>query len=149
MHAQLGQIMDNKIQRDTKPSCCIWRAGSKSRVLCMPLYSTPPKEWAKHLSHPSSLTPGRTPTLTPYREPVCPSLESEQGNLLLVLAPHWCSRGPNKALPEFLVWPLINFYWLGKAKNPGRYHFQRRMTGDGEPDFQPFLIEILNVVCFG
>lgn len=25
---------------------------------------------------------------------------------------HCCSRGSNKALLEFLVWPLINFYWL-------------------------------------
>ena len=32
-----------------------------------------------------------------------------------------CSRGPNKALPEFLVGPLVNFYWMSKAKNPGRY----------------------------
>ena len=50
---------------------------------------------------------------------------SEQGNLLLVFAPPCCSRGPNEALPEFLVWPLINFYWLGKAKNPGQHHNQR------------------------
>lgn len=27
-----------------------------------------------------------------------------------------CSRNPNKALPEFLVCPLINFCWLRKAK---------------------------------
>ena len=28
-----------------------------------------------------------------------------------------CSKGPNIALSEFLVWPLINFYPLGKAKS--------------------------------
>ena len=27
-----------------------------------------------------------------------------------------------KSLPEFLVWPLANFYWLEKAKNHGCYH---------------------------
>ena len=43
---------------------------SKSKVLCLPLYLLPPKKWAKHLSHPSSLTPGHTPTITPYEEPV-------------------------------------------------------------------------------
>ena len=34
----------------------------------------------------------------------------EQGKLLLVLAPHCYRRGPDKALPKFLVWPLVNFY---------------------------------------
>ena len=43
---------------------------SKSKVLCLPLHLLPPKKWAKHLSHPSSLTPGHTPTITPYKEPV-------------------------------------------------------------------------------
>ena len=26
----------------------------------------------------------------------------------------------NKALPQFLLWPLVNFLWLGKARNPGQ-----------------------------
>ena len=26
---------------------------------------------------------------------------------------HCCSRGPNKSLLEFLVWPISNLYWLG------------------------------------
>ena len=42
--------------------------------------------------------------------------------MLLVLIPSCCSRGPSKALPEILVWFLINVYWLGKAKSPGQYH---------------------------
>ena len=46
---------------------------------------------------------------------------SRYGALLLVLTPHCCSRGPDKPLPEFPAWPLINFYWLRKAKNPGQY----------------------------
>ena len=29
------------------------------------------------------------------------------------------TRDPSKALPEFLAWPLVNFYQLGKVKNPG------------------------------
>ena len=48
------------------------------------------------------------PWTHPY--PAHPSSGSQQGNLLLVLAPPCCSRSPNKALPEFLVWLLINFY---------------------------------------
>ena len=37
----------------------------------------PPKEGAKHLSHPSNPTPGHTPTLTPYKEQACASLGSK------------------------------------------------------------------------
>lgn len=45
-------------------------------------------------------------------------LKGRVGNLLLALTPSCCSRGPNKALPEFLVWSLTinNFYWLRKPR---------------------------------
>ena len=41
MTAQLRQIMNNELQKKKKPkkqkaNCHFWRAGSKSRVLCMP-----------------------------------------------------------------------------------------------------------------
>ena len=72
--AQLGQILDPKDTKDKKTLLPFLKSleqklgvGSKSRVLRMPppraLSTT--KGWANHLSHPSSPTPGRTPTLTP------------------------------------------------------------------------------------
>ena len=71
LHAELGQILDGKIQKDQKnPSCHFWRAGRKAGYCACPLHSTPPKGWVNPLSPPSSLTPGHTPTLTPYKEPV-------------------------------------------------------------------------------
>ena len=135
MHAQLGQITDKKIQKDQKPNCHFWRAGSKNRgseakaghCPC-PLHTTPPKGWADHLSHTSNPTPGHTPTLTPYKEPARPASGGDQGNLLFVLAPPLLQQGPNKAWPEFLFWPLINFYWLRKPKNPGWYHRCRHIS---------------------
>ena len=33
-----------------------------------------------------------------------------KGTCYFVLTPLCGSRGPNKALTEYLVWPLINFY---------------------------------------
>lgn len=36
--------------------------------------------------------------------------ESKQEKLLFVLAPPCYSKGLNKAFPEFLIWPVINFY---------------------------------------
>ena len=77
--------------------------GSKSRVLCMsPAHST-----TKGVGGPTS---GHAPTLIPYKQPAHPTSGREQGKLLHVLSALCCSGGPNKALPEFLVWPLINFY---------------------------------------
>lgn len=40
----------------------------------------------------------------------------EQGNVLFVFL-HWCcSASTSKALPELLIWPPINFYWLKGQK---------------------------------
>ena len=50
------------------------------------------------------------PTLIPHNDQARPTRGGQQGNLLLVLTPDCCSWGPKKALPEFLVWPLINLY---------------------------------------
>ena len=71
--------------------------GSKSRVLC----TSPEHSTTKGAGGPTS---GHAPTLTPYKQPAHPTSGRERGKLLHV------SGGPNKALPEFLVWPLINFY---------------------------------------
>ena len=118
-HAQSGQILDNEISNNKK-SCYFWRA--RSRVLGAkaesPLHTTPPKVWANCLSHSFS------PTSLGYPHPieVTPLLGNKQGNLLLVFAPSSCGRSPSKASPEFLVWPLVHLYWLGKAKNPDQGH---------------------------
>ena len=44
--------------------------GSKSRAICMPLHTPPPKGWADPLSHPSGPTTGCAPSLDPYQKPV-------------------------------------------------------------------------------
>ena len=105
----VGENYGQKIQKDkktkTKPktlSCHFWRSERKSKVLGMksrlphtPLHSVQPQGWANHLSHPCWLTPGHSPTSTPYwRIILTPQLDlvSQQENLLFVLAPHW-SRG--------------------------------------------------------
>ena len=117
-----GKLWTRRYKKTKTPTAISEELGAKAGYWACPLHSTPPRGWADHLSHASGPTPGHTPALTPYKEAAHPPWEGnlEQGNLLLVLAPPCCSRSPRKALPEFLVWPLINFCWLGKAKNPGR-----------------------------
>ena len=75
---QLGQIIDNKIQKDQKPNCHFLRARSKSRVLCMFPANNTTKRMGKIPEPPSGPIPEPTPTLTPYKEPACPTLGSEQ-----------------------------------------------------------------------
>ena len=124
-----GKFWTKRYKRPKQFNCHFWRAGNKNRVLgakaghcACPLQSTPRKGWADHLSHASSQAPGHTPTLSAYKEPA-PSPSRSQRAREPVTCSRFprCSRGPSKALPEFLLWPRINFYWLGKAQNPGRH----------------------------
>ena len=69
------------------------------------------QDWlAKHLSQPSGQTPRCTPTLIPYKVPAWPDSGEGASKGIWCLFSHLCSRGPSKALPDFLVWLLINFY---------------------------------------
>jgi len=84
MHIQLGQTLDPKDTRRPKnPTATFEEPGAKAGYCPCPLHTTPLKGWAKHLSHPSSPTPGHTPTLTPHKEPAHSALGSKRGNQLL------------------------------------------------------------------
>ena len=118
MHMQLDQILDPQNSKTKKSSWQLWGAWSKNRASgakaeygTHPLHSTPPRGWADHPSHPHP-HPIQETSL-PYHQGSC-----KQGKWASVLTTHCGCRGPRKALPEFLVWPLANFYSLGKAKNP-------------------------------
>ena len=102
-----GKFWTKDTKRPKKSHCHFWRAGSKNRgsgakagYCTCPLHTTPPKEWANHLSYPPALTPGHTPTLTQYKEPAHgppsapPAGVSKQGKLFLVLAPPLLQQGP-------------------------------------------------------
>ena len=74
-----GKFWTKDTKRPKHPYCHFWRARSKNRVsrakagyCACPLHTPPPKGWADHLRHPSSPTPGHTPTLTPCKEQARP-----------------------------------------------------------------------------
>ena len=124
MHAAVRANSGQKIERDQKTQLLLFKSSeqntgsaAKAGYCACPLHTPPPKGWAKPLSHPPA-RPLDTPLPSPHiRNKLAPPRgASKQENLLFDLAPRCCSRGPNKALPEFLVWPLINFYCLRRQR---------------------------------
>ena len=96
--------------KDTERPKSAQSVGNKSRVLSMPpaynivggVSTTPKPPLRPDLDH--------TLTSPHIMNKFIPSLgANRQGNLLLVLTPCY-SRGPSKALLEFLMWTLVNFY---------------------------------------
>ena len=118
-------------------SCHFWSVRSKSRTLCMIPTHSSTKRWAEHPCQPSGLTPGLASSLIPFKGPAHSSLGSEQWNVLLVFCPLFCSVSPNKPFPEFLIWPLISFYWLNSV---------RILTGDNSIGIPGSLLERQNKV---
>lgn len=116
--------MNSKIQKGQNPTTTSEAPGAKAGYCAWALYTTPPKGSADLLSHPSHLpNPLIHPHFHPLKEPGCP-LGEPTGSLLLVVILLCCGRSPNKALPEFLFWPLINSYWNFcwlESKDPSRW----------------------------
>ena len=117
-HMQLRQILDKRYRDQKNPNCHFWRDWNKSRVLHMP----PTHSNANHLSHHPAW-----PLPSPHvKNMLVPTWGiSKQGNLLLVLTSPPvtnCFRGLRislsefLALPEFLVYPLVNLYWLRRPR---------------------------------
>ena len=109
MHAQMGQILGNEIQKakkknkQTNPTTTSEELGTEAEYCECPLLSTPPKGWANHPSNPSAPTPRHTPTPSPYREPACPpSWGASKGNFLLFLLPAARAGAPVKPCLNFL-----------------------------------------------
>ena len=90
------------------------RIGTKVEHWACPRHTTS-WTWASHLSHAPSPPPEHTPILAPFKEQAQPPPGAASKGTCL-FSPTCCSKGPIKALPEFLVWPLMNFYRLRKPR---------------------------------
>ena len=102
--------------------------GRESRVLCLhPALSTTYRVGG---SSRLPLAQALGTVLAPHKDQLAPTVGSEQARGPVVCS--WfslCSRGPDKDLPEFLVWPFINFYWLRK---PGTLDGNMGGVGQGK-----------------
>ena len=67
------------------------------------------------------VTPSAQPLDTPLpslhkRNNLTPPQWASRGTCLLISLPPASAGAPSRALPEFLVWPLIKFYWLRRPR---------------------------------
>ena len=95
-----GKFWTKNTKRSKNPTATFEELRAKAEDCACPLH-TPPKGWAKYLSHPFSLTPGHIPTFTPYKEQAGPPSGSEQAREHVA-----CSRFPllQQGPQESLVW---------------------------------------------
>ena len=113
MHGQLGQIINNKIRKGPKPAAtfevpiCQEQKRNYKKYYTWSLHAEPPQRGRQTL--------WSAPALTACKGPARPCSRSQQRRLLFALALLFCGSSSNKALPEFLIWPCIDFYWLGKS----------------------------------
>ena len=109
-----GKLWTIRYKKTQNPTATSGVSGAKAGYHAWSLHTAPPRGWAHHPSHPSRLSPGPILTLTPFKGPACwpcpPPQGGSEGSCYLLLL--YGSTSPHKALPEFLIWPLINFYWL-------------------------------------
>ena len=93
----------NYEQQDTKrsnPSCHHWGVGSKSKVVSISRHTAPLTGWSDNLRHPSCLTHGSTPNVTPHKGPACPPQDRARE---LVSLPSNCSKNSDETVRDPMV----------------------------------------------
>jgi len=102
--------MNNKIWKSQKPlaASLVLAAKAGCFTAMISAHSTT-KEWADHLGHPCSSTHQSMSTLPHVRN--YPTALGEQATVCYLFQLPGCAAWVLcEALPEFLIWPLINLY---------------------------------------
>ena len=81
-----------------------------------------------HLSHPSILNPGPTPTLTQYRNQLPLHSRREQKNLLFILPPLLLQQGPQESLARISCLASSQFLLMKEARNSGWEQWECKMV---------------------
>ena len=154
MPVPVGQIMDNRIQKDQKRNCHFWRTGSKSRVLgakvgyyACPLHTIPPKGCANHLSHPSRLPSGLAPESEVLVAQSCPALCDPMDCKAPRLLCLWNSSGKYTGVSSH---SLLQGIFLSQGSNLGLLHCRQilyQVSHQGSPGLAPTLTPYKEPVC--
>ena len=110
---------------------------AKTGYCTSPLHTTSPKEWAEHLSQPSGLTGGHTPTLTQHEKQSCPSALSGSKQ---AREPVVCSQLPPAIAGVPIKWTwkwscvqLFGTPWTVAHQAPPSLEFSRQESWSGLP----------------
>ena len=106
MHS-CGKLRTTRCKKTKKtPTAISEEPGAKAGYYACPLHTASPKGWADSLSHPSSPTMV-IPLPSPHKRN---QLFGKGAREHILFAISYSYRSPNKVLPEFLAWFLVNFY---------------------------------------
>ena len=118
-YAQLGQILDKSYKKTKKksqlPLLKSWEQKQGVQEQKQGTAHAPCPQHHLRGGQKTSATPPARPLDTPLpsphiRNPLTSHSGSEQARETVNCSRFPCCRSPSKALPEFPVWPLINFY---------------------------------------
>ena len=139
MLVQLGQSMNNKIQKGQNSSATSEVLGAKAGFHAWPLHTAPPRGWADHLSHPSGLTHQSAGTHVPVK----PRLNFSSGFLLISIASG--VPEPRSVTPGLDLIPELGLPQLSGAQN---LHIQSHSTScTSSLLFLNFLIWNISNLC--
>ena len=106
----LGKLWTKDTKRPKNPTASSEESRAKTVYCAWPLYTMSPEEWTKHLSPPSSPTPD-TSLLSPHiKEPTHSHPLSKQAREPVTYSHSLFPAAGAPHSPEFLDWPLVNFY---------------------------------------
>lgn len=106
LHGQLGKFCTKDTRRPKHPAGTSEEQGAKAGPRERPLLSH--CLTGRQTTRVTRLTLD-TPTLTAGKELAPSPWGRSKATCWLSLLPSGCSRGPDKDVPGFPVWPLINF----------------------------------------
>lgn len=114
-YVQLAQIIDKIGQRWKKTQLTFLKSQEQKQSTTHTRGTPHPKGREDHLRYPSG-GPWTHPTLSPGKEPARPLPPATEACCLFL--PAQLLRGPHNALPGFLLWLLLNSYWLRSPRAP-------------------------------
>ena len=111
-----GKLWTTSYKKTQNPVANSEEPWAKAECFSCSLHTASPRWWVVYLSHSSGPTPRSTSHPPLIWGTSSLTSGSELGNAVTYVHAPLLQQGPIKVLPKFLVWPVINFYWLRRPR---------------------------------